>query len=128
MYGGCYCIIYACYIICWVYNKSVMCIYVDNVNYKVMMETMEYVIKLPSKEQISIWTNDYLKHFNLREPHQIQILFRVLDHITDLKQDTNGGTGLSLTIASAVPIANKSQGNQPDYNPKNIILQAHSMI
>ena len=46
---------------------------------------MNYAINLPSKGQISVWTDDDLKDKDLRQPQWILILSRVLEHIMDLK-------------------------------------------
>ena len=71
------------------------------------MDDMKHVIELPSKGQISIWTNNDLKHIYLGEPHQIQILSKVLDYIMVLKQNADGCTGLPQTNASASPYLNQ---------------------
>ena len=51
------------------------------------MDENDQVIKLPSKGQILINTNNGLKHFDQREPHQICILSCVLDHVTVIQQN-----------------------------------------
>ena len=78
----------------------------------IIMEDMEHVIKLPSKGQISLWTDNDLKHIHLRDPYQIQILSRILDHIMDPKQNTGVDIRLSLMTASATHIANSMQDNK----------------
>ena len=58
----------------------------------VLKADMEYVKLCPPRTFINYGQN----------PHQIHILSRVLDHITDLKQEnTDGATGYKMTVASA---------------------------
>ena len=89
-----------------------------------LTDDMEYLIKSPSKGHISVWKDNDLKYIDPREPHQIYILFRVLEHIMDLKQNTDEGTRLPSMIASATPMANTIL----DYMLKNVVHKAHSMI
>ena len=55
-----------------------------------LTDGMEHVIRLLLKEKISVWTGNDVKHIDPRELHQIQILSRVLYHVMQLKQNTNG--------------------------------------
>ena len=75
-----------------------------------------------------IWTDNDLKYIDSGEPHQILILLRVLDHIMHLRQNTDWGTKLQLTIESATQMANTSKDNPLEYKPKYVIHQAHLMI
>ena len=59
------------------------------------MDDMKHVMKLPSEGQISLWTDNDMKHMDQREPHLMQILSKVLDHIMGLKKNTDGDNGLS---------------------------------
>ena len=92
-----------------------------------LTDNIEHVIKLPSTEQISIRMDNEVKHMDLREPHQILILSMVLDHIMDLKQNTDEDSRLPLMIVSVTPLASSSQDNPLEYKPKYIIYNAHSM-
>ena len=66
-----------------------------------LIDNMECAIKLPSKEQISIWTDNDLNYIDPRGPHQVRILSRVLVHIMDLKQNTEGLTRQQVPIIYA---------------------------
>ena len=54
-----------------------------------LINTMEYIIKFSSKGHILVWTDDNLKHPESREPYQIYILYRILDHVIGLRQNTD---------------------------------------
>ena len=58
-----------------------------------LLVNIEYVMKLSSKEDISIYTDNVLKYIDPRESYKIQILSRVLDHIMDMGQNTDGAMG-----------------------------------
>ena len=55
-----------------------------------LVHDMEHVIKLHSKGKISVWTDKDLKYTDLKEPHQKQIFSGLLDHILEIKQNTDG--------------------------------------
>ena len=67
------------------------------------MNDMGHVIRVCSKGQISIVADNDLKYIDMREPHQTQILSRVLDHIGDLNQNKDGDNGLPLMAVSTLP-------------------------
>ena len=50
-------------------------------------DDMEWVIPLPAKWHMSIWTYSDLKNINLQDLHQIHIKSKFLDLVMDLKQD-----------------------------------------
>ena len=70
-------------------------------------------------------TDNDLKYIDPAEPYQILILYRVLDHIMELRQITNGATVLQLAVASA---AQMTKDSLPEYKPKYIIHQTHLML
>ena len=49
----------------------------------------DHVITLPAKGWVSLWTGNYLKNINPREPHQILILYSILDQIMTIQQNTD---------------------------------------
>ena len=73
--------------------------------------------------QIPVWADNDLGHNDKGGPPKIQILSRVIDHVTELKQNTDGGTEHLLMIVSA-----SACNNPPDYKPKYIIHQVHQML
>ena len=74
-----------------------------------LLDNMKLVMNLPSKGKISVWTDDDLKCIDARELYQMQILYRVLAHIMDLKQHTEGDTGQQLMTASVPAIMNTTK-------------------
>ena len=93
-----------------------------------LKDRMDHVIKLPSKEHLSICTDNDMGYINHTDLHQIQILSRVLNNIMDLKLNIEGATGLQLTVASAPPIGNTTKEYLLEYKLMYIIHKTHSLF
>ena len=65
-----------------------------------LRDDMEHFIRLPSMAKESVGTDSELKHLGPEESHQIRLLSRILDHIMELQQNTDGATVFLPMIAS----------------------------
>ena len=64
---------------------------------------VEHVITHPSKEHQSVWTDSDLKFIVTQDLHQKPILSRVLEQLTELKQEhTDGTTRVKASVASVL--------------------------
>ena len=80
---------------------------------------------MPSRVHISICRDNDLQDIDAIKQHLIRFLFGVLDHIMELRQNTEEDTGFQPVIASEPQI---SKDNSQEYKSKYIICQAHSVI
>ena len=84
---------------------------------------------LPYKEHISLWIYSDLKYIAPWEPNEIQISPVAMDHIVDLKQNTNGATGLRKIVVSAYLVPVEIGENNPTaYKLKYIIHEIHPTV
>ena len=99
-----------------------LCYLVANWTGVILSDDTEPVILLSSKEYVSVWTDKNLKYIDFWEPHQMWILSQILDHVMDLRQNTDEAIELGTKVASTIPIPDKTKEDNPWAYKSNYII------